>query len=326
LPPLEKHSSFSMNFIDLFAGAGGFSLGFSLEGFTGLLAIEKNEETTQTYLKNFPRTDLITRDIQEVHSLEILSKIGSSPTVILASPPCEPFTSANPNRKHDVFSRFFEDPKGNLVFHAIRIIGDMKPQFFVIENVIPMIEGEGKELIKEELKKVGYQKIYFNILSAENLGCPSVRKRVFISNIHLDIPLQRKIVVHEALADLPHPSYPNNMANHEYIHLSNQAKRRIDTLRVGQAAVFFKGATGEKQNWVKLDPNKLAPTVMGKSRFIHPYEERSLTPREHARLMGYPDGFIFRGNTSAIYNQIGESVPPPVSRLIAKKIKEKLQF
>ncbi|MEM2079526.1 MAG: DNA cytosine methyltransferase, partial [Nitrososphaerota archaeon] len=70
------------------------------------------------------------------------------------------------------------------------------------------------------------------------------------------------------------------------------------------------------RNWVRLHPKKLAPTIHGKSRFIHPYEDRLLTVREQARLMSFPDNHVFYGGIDSQFDQVGEAVPP----LLAKKI------
>ncbi len=311
-------------FADLFSGAGGFSLGFAKEGFHDLLAIEKDEEAAATYSQNFPSSKVIVEDIRKIHSLEIFKSIQISPDVILASPPCEPFTAANPRRHKKPWARFYEDPQGDLIFHTVRLIGDLSPKFFVVENVVPMTDGEGKNIMQEEFAKIGFGKIHFNFISAEKYGNPSARNRVFISNVHLDLQKARPVTVNDALKSLPSPSLPNEKHNHSYVHFSHQVKDKAYKVKKGQAAVYFRGAVSEKKQWIKLDEQKIAPTIMGKSRFIHPSEDRALTPREHARLMSYPDTFEFKGSISSVYNQIGESVPPIISQLIARKIKNKL--
>jgi DNA (cytosine-5)-methyltransferase 1 len=312
------------SFIDLFAGAGGFSLGFSQEGFRDLLAIEKDVEPAETYKLNFPKSDVWVRDINEIHSLEILNKSKKAPDVILASPPCEPFTSANPKRLETAWSRFYEDPQGDLIFQAIRLIGDLEPKMFIIENVVPILNQDGKEIIRSEFEKTGYDKIYFNIIDAEKHGCPSSRKRVFISNTHLQLSFRQQKTIEESLQNLPSPSEPHDIPNHSLVNFPEQVEKKLHRIKKGHAAVFFRGAQLEQQNWLRLDEKTVAPTIMGKSRFIHFDGQRAITPREQARLMSYPDTFEFQGSITSIYNQIGESVPPIISQQIAKKVKEKM--
>ena len=313
-----------LTFIDLFSGAGGFSLGFTHEGFEDKIAIELDEVSAKTYGQNFPNSDIWIRDIRTVHSLEILEKIDRKIDVVLASPPCEPFTAANPRRKKKPFDRFYDTPQGDLIFHSSRIIGDLKPKFFVIENVVPMADSEGREIIQEEFRKIGY-KVHFNFISCEKYGCPSYRNRLFISNTHLDLVSQKRKKVEEVLLDLPSPSYPNDVPNHFRIPFPKQVKNEGIGVRKGHSAVYFKGSSRENRNWTKLDEKDLAPTIMGKSRFIHPLEDRPLSVREQARLMSFPDDSVFTGTVEAMFNQIGEAVPPIISRQIAKLIKNKLE-
>ncbi len=320
----RDNSSSKKNFIDLFSGAGGFSLGFSMQGFHDLLAIEQNETAASTYQLNFSDSDVIVSDIRKVHSLEILNQVSDNINVVLASPPCEPFTSANSRRMKTPWERLYNDPQGDLIFHAIRMIGDIEPDYFVIENVIPIAEKESADIIKEEFNTLGYDKVFFNFISAEKHGCPSVRTRVFISNIKLDLSKRKEIDVKTVLDHLPSPRYPNEYQGHFPIPFAKQAEKKAIKIRKGEAAVHFKGARGEIKNWIKLDENSVCPTVMGKSRFIHPTENRPLTIREQARLLSFPDDFHFTGTIEEMFNQIGESVPPIISQGIAEKIGNKL--
>lgn len=89
--------------------------------------------------------------------------------------------------------------------------------------------------------------------------------------------------------------------------------------------VRFEGADRICTNVTRLHPYKLAPTVMGKSRFIHPFQDRFLTVREHARLMGFPDDHVFLGGKNVQYDMVGEAVPVPLARAIAKEVKKILR-
>ena len=320
----DSLSSKAPTFIDLFSGSGGFSFGFKQLNFHDLLAVEKNEVAAKTYGFNYPNSIVLLDDIRNIHCFDILDKVGDMIDVVLASPPCEPFTSANSKRMKTPWERFYKDPQGDLIFHAIRIIGDLEPQVFVIENVLPIAEEESKQIITDEFSTIGFNKIYFNHVSAEEHGCPSVRKRVFISNIRFQLPKRKKVTVKNAIEDLPPPNYPNEYQGHYLLPFASQAENKALKLHPRDAAVHFRGAKGEISNWIKLDQDDISPTVMGKSRFIHPAEDRPLTIREHARLLSFPDSFIFTGSTEEMFNQIGESVPPVVAREIALKIKNQI--
>jgi len=306
--------------LDLFCGAGGFSLGFVMEGFEVLLGVDVDWIVAETYKENL-KVDVLCEDITNVHSLDLRDVVGTDVDVIIASPPCEPFTGANPRREVNVLDRLYRDEVGRLFLHAIRIIGDLRPKLFIIENVPSILEPSLKEAIKHELKVMGYPEVYFNVLYAEDYGTPSHRKRVFISNFKLRPRTLKKIItVEEALAGLPDPEEINDVPNHVIKPLPPRKVKKIAKLRWGEELVLYKGA-GRKvlPNWIRLHPLKLAPTVLGSSRFVHPYENRLLTVREQARLMGFPDDFVFKGGFDAQYNMIGEAVPPPLSRAIARE-------
>lgn len=312
--------------VDLFAGAGGFSRGFKEEGFAIALGVENMEPVAETYAANFPEAKVFATDIKQVHSLDIVKAIGGKPDVVIGGPPCEAFTRANPRRREDPYERLYEDPVGSLVLHYIRIVGDLEPKVFVMENVPGIMDDGLDAVLRREFAEVGYSKVYFNILFAEQHGTPSRRARVFISNIPLNPPKQRKIVVYEALKDLPPPDPLYGIPNHEPVPLSPRRLKRIAKLRWGESLVRYRGYKGRiLGNIVRLHPYKVAPTVMGSSRFVHPFENRLLSVREQARLMGFPDYHIFLGGRDVQFNQVGEAVPVPLARAIAKEVKRYLE-
>ena len=183
-----------------------------------------------------------------------------------------------------------------------------------------MASTEMKQLISHEFSRSSYRSIYFNVLEAEDFSVPSQRKRVFISNVKLK-PLVNPspVPVIDAFQSLPDP---NIMAlNHEIAPLSPRNEKKISKIPPGGAIVYFKGSKGRTfRNYIRLQANRPSPTVMGKSRFIHPYDARICTVREHARLMSYPDSFRFCGPLNWQYNQVGESVPPLLAKAVAQQI------
>ncbi|MET1160229.1 MAG: DNA cytosine methyltransferase [Thermoprotei archaeon] len=309
------------NLIDLFCGAGGFSEGFRLTGrYRVLLAIDNFRPVAQTFKTNFPEAIVLIEDIREVTENTILEHINDDIDIVIGSPPCEPFTGANPKREKNPLDRLYKDPMGQLTLHFIRIVGILKPRVFVMENVPAIMDNGLKQALIREFRRIGYKKIYFNVLRAEDYGTPSHRLRVFISNIEINPPKHyKKITVGEVLSDLPPPgNYP---PNHEPPpRLSDKKLRRIARLRWGDALIYYEGAEKRLPNLIRLDPNKIAPTVLGSSRFIHPYENRFLTVREQARLMGFPDQFIFIGGKDEQYNMVGEAVPVPLAKSIAEYV------
>ncbi|ACL11591.1 Cytosine-specific DNA methylase [Desulfurococcus amylolyticus 1221n] len=313
-------------YIDVFSGAGGFSLGFHLTGrFKSLLAIDNFKPAALTYKTNFPHALVVNEDVKELDK-ELLTGIVKPDEidVIIGSPPCEPFTGANPMRKKDPLDRLYSDPMGQLTLHFIRIVGYYRPKIFVMENVPAITEDGLRDALSIEFKRVGYEKIYFNALLAEDYETPSHRKRVFISNIPITPrKSSRRITVKEALSNLPEPG--EAFPNHERPPDPPWRKlKRIHRLRWGDALIHYHGAEKPLPNMVKLNPNTIAPTVLGSSRFIHPFEDRFLTVREQARLMGFTDTFVFIGGRDEQYNMVGEAVPAPLAKAIAWYLAGKL--
>jgi len=308
-------------FIDLFCGAGGFSRGFVEAGYKLLLGLDIDPACVESYSTNFPDAIVVEADIREVHSYDILRRVGR-PDVVIASPPCEAFTKASKDLMEDPLDRLYTDPIGRLTLDAIRMIGDIRPRVFVIENVPGILEPPIRDSIKFELRRYGYDRVYFNVIDAEKLGCPSMRRRVFISNV----PIRPKYTgerktVWDAIGDLPDPRYPNDIPNHEYSQVPPRFEDRVRRLKWGQGMEYFMGSDQRVfVEYVRLHPYELAPTVMGRSRFIHPFDDRLLTVREQARLMTYPDSHVFCGNRNKQYDQVGESVPPLVSYHVAKMV------
>lgn len=312
--------------IDLFCGAGGFTRGFTQEGFQTILAIDNDPDCVDSYKTNFPSAIVLQKDIRRILGKDLIDIVGDGVDLVIASPPCEAFTTVSKNIMKDPLDRLYTDPRGRLTLKAIELIGDLNPTIFVIENVPGILIDPIPRFIERELKRVGYEEVHFNLLRAEDYQTPSVRRRVFISNIEIrPVKSRRNVKVWEAIKDLPDPRYPNDVPNHFYVPLPHRFRRRVSRIKWGAALDYYIGGNmREYKQYIRLHPERLAPVIMGKSRFIHPYEDRQITIREQARLMGYPDNHIFKGGIEKMYNQVGESVPPTLSRAIAKVVAKQL--
>lgn len=301
--------------VDLFSGGGGFSLGFSQAGFEVVFAVDIDHQCVRTFKHNFPQATVMAEDIRDISGDDVKHMIGVPPDIVIGSPPCEPFTGANPNREKDPLDRLYKDPMGNLTLEFIRLVGELGPRVFVMENVPALNNPVLREALVKEFEYVGYRRVYFNILRAEDYGTPSRRVRLFISNVEIKPkPRARRVVVREALKGI---SCDSDLPNNECTTLTDRKLKRIARIGWGKALYLYQGALKRIPNYIRLDPDNIAPTVLGSSRFIHPYEDRLLTVREQARLMGFPDDHIFYGDRDQQYNQVGEAVPPPLAYAIA---------
>jgi DNA (cytosine-5)-methyltransferase 1 len=307
--------------VDLFSGAGGFARGFHEQGFLTALAIDNDKAAARSFKANFGTAIVLVEDVRNV-SCDDIKYLVSNVDVVIGSPPCEPFTGANPRRKKDPLDRLYADPIGSLVLEFIRLVQCLSPKVFIMENVPGILDDGLKDALINEFAKAGF-KIYFNKLWAQKYGTPSNRVRIFISNIPIKPPKVRKApTVWEAIGDLPEPARDPIIPNHDPPpKLSPKKLKRVLRLKWDSSLITFEGAGGRAMpNLIKLHPHKIAPTVLGSSRFIHPYEPRLLTVREQARLMGFPDDHVFLGGRDEQYNQVGEAVPPTVAKAIASEV------
>lgn len=301
--------------VDVFAGCGGFGFGFAESGFAIAHAVESFRPALETYVANVPLGEWHLGDVRK----QEWGAMGS-PDVLIGGPPCEAFTVANPERRHDPLSRLYDDPVGSLTLQFVKIAKALRPRLFVMENVPPIMEGPLEAELRMIFARNGYSQIHFNRLQAEEHGTPSHRDRVFISNVVLAPPKAgRRTTLREAIGDLT--SLDTDVANHAPPRLGKKQQAAIEALEEGQSAYHYRASGGRVHHtWTRLRADELAPTVKGLGRFAHPTEDRLLTPREHARLMGYPDDYVFHGSINEQYNMIGESVPPPLSKAIAREV------
>ena len=165
--------------VDLFAGAGGMSLGFQQAGFDVLAAVEYDPIDCATHEFNFPDSAAICRSVAEVDGRYIRdhSEIGDSDIdVVFGGAPCQGFSM--------IGKRVLDDPRNHLVYHFVRLVADLKPRFFVFENVKGLTIGEHGGILHaiiEEFQDRGYKvEKQYRVLNAANYGVPQDRQRLFL--------------------------------------------------------------------------------------------------------------------------------------------------
>jgi DNA (cytosine-5)-methyltransferase 1 len=193
--------------VDLFAGAGGMTLGFEQAGFDVLAAVEIDPIHCAVHKYNFPYSTVFCRDITTVSADRIRqnSNIGNCPIdVVFGGPPCQGFSL--------IGKRLLEDPRNQLVFHFVRLVAELQPKFFVLENVKGMTAGKHQQFIQELIDKFayyGYQlQLPYQVLNAADYGVPQKRERLFLMGSKMGLPL---------------PNYPDPVLN-QTLKLSNLSK------------------------------------------------------------------------------------------------------
>ena len=313
------------NFIDLFSGAGGISVGVKSAGFNKIASVEIDKDASNTIRKNFPESVHFEMPIENL-SEEMLTDAlkGRKVNVIFGGPPCQGFSVAglrNPS-----------DPRNQLFREYIRIVKHIMPEFVVIENVpgiLTMEKGTVYQEIIKQFAEIGYPDMSVRILEAATFGVPQLRTRaIFVANrLGLKNPYPKEIFSKsnynsmkdtiDDLKNVPRSGVPN----HEWTQHSGDFEARI-------AKVPFGGSLYEtfRDAFKRQYPDVPSMTCKENHGGCHIHYElnRVISAREMARLQTFPDDFIFTGTFKRAYWQIGNAVPCLMAKHIALAIKSEL--
>jgi DNA (cytosine-5)-methyltransferase 1 len=195
--------------IDLFAGAGGMSLGFEQAGFDIAAAVEIDPIHCATHEYNFPHTTTICASVVDLTGAEIRrqAKLGDREIdVVFGGAPCQGFSLMG--------KRALDDPRNQLVFHYVRIVAELQPKYCVFENVRGLTLGQHAQFLTElmtALNAAGYEVLTpYQVLNAADYGVPQDRRRLFLIGTRQGLPIAKYPAVHgsrtnvsEAIGDLP---------------------------------------------------------------------------------------------------------------------------
>jgi DNA (cytosine-5)-methyltransferase 1 len=179
-----------MKLVDLFCGCGGFSLGAHLAGFEVSVAYDVDKVLTSSFPHNFPKTKLLHRDISTLTGDQVLLDAGCAIDGIFGGPPCQAFSN--------IGRRCAKDPRRELIGDFFRVVSEVRPVFFVMENVRGLVSPKTKPVLDEAMKPVvGLYDILGPIIwDAADFGAATKRQRVFVIGIRKDQkrPLQSSVV------------------------------------------------------------------------------------------------------------------------------------
>ena len=324
-----------LNYIDIFAGVGGLSLGFNKAGFKNLFAVEYDKVFAENYSLNFNNHKMLCKDIKEIDEDEIKSIIGDTKVdVIIGGPPCQGFSIAG-----NIGRTFLEDPRNYLFKEFVRFVKIIKPKMFLLENVSAMEKhnkGKTLETIKEEFKKIGYE-IKHKVLNSKFYNVPQERRRIVlvgtIAENNFEFPTENHnfISVEEAIGDLPvlksgeNSSIPNHSAMNHSVQMLEKMKFVKDGGDRNDIPLELRPKSGDARKYIRYNSKKPSICITGDMRKVFHYNQnRALTNRELARIQTFPDNFTFVGNNGKIQQAIGNAVPPNLAYELALKIKEVL--
>lgn len=322
----------TLKYIDLFSGAGGFSLGFDNKGFQNVFSVDIEPSFCETYNHNFPSHNLIQKDICNVTDAELkYLKEYNEIDVVIGGPPCQGFSIAG-----NIGRKFIEDPRNRLFKEFVRVVKVVEPTYFVMENVARLYnhnKGNTKNEIITDFENLGY-KVECKILNSADYGVPQVRKRVIFigtkNNQEILFPkkeVDKYVTVKEALSSYPklESGQESKIPNHIAMSHSEQMLHKMSFVSDGgdrnEIPEQIRPKSGDVRKYIKYSSDKPSVTVTGDMRKIFHYDQnRALTVRELAKLQSFPDDFEFKGTKISQQQQVGNSVPPKMAEAIASVI------
>lgn len=365
--------------IDLFAGVGGMSLGAARAGFDLAAAVELDEIAIRTHAVNFPNSCHLRWDIGRTTGAALLKAAGmlqGELDGLVGGPPCQGFS--------DIGKRASNDPRNSLFGDFFRLVSEMKPRFFVAENVPGILAERNEAAMRKALTQVpsGYVILEAREVAANALGAPTLRSRVFFIGYDpkrfgcfdeaklFPVLKVAPVTVGKALAGLPNvrsdwqseaqgwrqvdPLLSNDRFYKKVIdevpigvgapqairrlQEKNEVSGNLGTKHTDEVVRRFRntpqGATEAVSRAPRLAEDGFCPTLRAGTasdrgsfqavRPIHFRSPRVITPREAARLQGFPDWFQFHGTKWHSFRQIGNSVSPIVAEALLERIRSML--
>lgn len=321
----------AFKFIDLFAGIGGFHLALGSLGGECVFASEIDEKARFTYEVNHGFTPV--GDIRSVTSPEIDDEVVNqqvpSHDILAAGFPCQPFSRAGVSSRNSLGQShgLLDETQGTLFFDIARIAKIKRPKALLLENVSNIVrhdKGRTFEVLKRVIEEeLGYT-FFAEVLNAETL-VPQRRKRCFIVAFrdkefvgNFDFPRMNGVPrpLQEALEADVDPKY--TLSDKSW---SGHKRRTAANLARGVGFTAYEADVSKPANTIVARYYKDGKECLVPQEGKNP---RMLTPRECARLQGFPETFIPHPTRSAAYKQFGNAVPVPLVKLVAKAVISKL--
>jgi DNA (cytosine-5)-methyltransferase 1 len=331
--------------IDLFAGAGGMTLGFQRAGFVPILAVEKEEDFAATYRTNFGG-HVLPADISQIVDD---GGVQIPADIVIGGPPCQGFSNLTGNRANDprrAMWRFFMD-----------VVESSGCKAFVVENVQNLLRSAEGDAIIDCAKKLGFH-VASGILLASQFGVPQNRRRAIIIGsrlgpITLPSPNGKRMTVRQAFEGIPlkpiHKELLQQPAAGSDLHIGRNPTaislqryklipaggNRFDLQRLAPELTppcWIKKQNGGTDLFGRLHWDIPARCTIRcefykpeKGRFLHPSEHRPITHWEAARLQTFPDDFRWIGSKIRIAIQIGNAVPPIFAHAVGEHLMQHLE-
>lgn len=316
--------------VDLFAGAGGLSEGFSDAGFRIALAVDGDRHAAQTYRANHPGVPVAEEDVASLTAERVRELAAGADRVdaVIAGPPCQGYSAAG--------KRVPDDQKNLLFRHVARLARDLGTEFVVMENVPGVQRVNGRRFVRrilDCLRRNGFS-AGRHLLNAQDFGAPQRRRRYFfLARRRGAGPLpeapQPTVASYEPgllrrrLEDLPAfgpgvraecHALPDGtyLLNGSTMRHSDRVVEKIRTLKPGQGPISYR----------RLDEDAARTLIAGhRAMPVHPWLDRTISVREAARIQGFRDDYVFCGPPSEQPLQVANAVPPQVAAAVASSVR-----
>lgn len=345
---------------DLFAGAGGFSLGAHLAGVQIAAAIEWDRHACSTYRANLiasklTKAQLFESDIATLDPRSVRKAVGfdkSGCDLLLGGPPCQGFSA------HRLKDAGVNDPRNDLLLRYFEYVRVLRPTVFLVENVPGLLWPRHRKYLKNFYRlaaSAGYGVLEPQIVNAMDYGVPQNRRRVFILGYDL-----KKFSAAPSWPPAPtHAEYGHNENLPSWVPAAGVFSQSVSAddlndvhmqhgptlinafrhtplnggsrCQSGRLLPCHKDHDGHSDVYGRIDPRKPAPTMTtacinpSKGRFVHPTEHHGITVRQAARIQTFPDSFVFHGGLIAAGKQIGNAVPVELAKSLIEQLLPLLQ-
>jgi len=349
--------------VDLFAGAGGFSLAAILAGFELEFAVENDKHAVTTYQKNIcnksslSNTKLYNDDITSLNPEELSANHFSDDKrcdLLLGGPPCQGFST------HRISDAGVGDPRNQLIHTYFEFVSAIRPRVFLMENVPGILWERHQDYLAQfyrEGAEAGYSLFRPEIIDARDFGVPQRRRRVFILGVENEINTsqlqwppsathselkskqQNSVLPWLPCSNVFKQAVEGDINNHHMNHGEELIQAFINTppnggsrKDSGRELPCHKTHDGHKDVYGRINSAMPAPTMTtacinpSKGRFVHPTEHHGITVRQAARIQTFPDDFIFYGGLMASGKQIGNAVPIELGKALVEHISKFLKL
>jgi len=354
LPPTPVRPQPAVVAVDLFAGAGGLSLGALQAGFEVRAAVERSKHACSTYRHNLISTKLSNTKLFELDILELdpakLMLDADLPKgrcdILIGGPPCQGFSA------HRVGRGGAADPRNALLLRYFDFVRALRPKFFLVENVPGMLWPRHREYVDrfyELAREHGYLLPPPEILNARDFGVPQNRRRVFLFGTDADLgitcdwpptpkffsPKDLGVSGSHSLAwltaqsvfDAPVPALdPNDIHMRHGPELTRLFEATPlhggSRFQSGRQLKCHQGHNGHFDVYGRINLCTPGPTMTtacinpSKGRFVHPTKPHGITLRQAARFQTFPDWFVFNGGLMSCGEQIGNAVPVQMAKAL----------